>query len=77
VSVGIIGGEAMLDLNYIEDSGAEVDMNFVMTASDRFVEVQGTAEAEPFTVEQMDAMRVLATEGIRKLFAVQREALAG
>jgi ribonuclease PH len=75
VSVGIVGGVAVLDLNYIEDSAAEVDMNFVMTSSDRFVEVQGTAEAEPFTVAQMDAMRVLATEGIRRLFALQREAL--
>jgi ribonuclease PH len=51
-------------------------MNFVMTSSDRFVEVQGTAETEPFTVEQMDAMRDLATQGIRKLFALQHEALA-
>jgi ribonuclease PH len=76
VSVGIIGGEALLDLNYLEDSAAEVDMNFVMTSSDRFVEVQGTAEAEPFTVEQMDAMRCLATTGIQRLFAIQREALA-
>jgi ribonuclease PH len=75
VSVGIVAGEALLDLNYLEDSAAEVDMNFVMTSSDRFVEVQGTAEAEPFTVEQMDAMRVLATAGIRRLFALQREAL--
>jgi len=76
VSVGIIAGEAVLDLDYLEDSSAEVDMNFVMTASDRFVEVQGTAEAEPFTVEQMDAMRGLATKGIQQLFAIQREALA-
>jgi ribonuclease PH len=76
VSVGIIGGEALLDLNYLEDSAAEVDMNFVMTSSDRFVEVQGTAEAEPFTFQQMDAMRDLATVGIQKLFALQREALA-
>jgi ribonuclease PH len=76
VSVGIIGGEALLDLNYLEDSSAEVDMNFVMTASDRFVEVQGTAEAEPFTIEQMDAMRDLATKGIRELFAIQNEALS-
>jgi ribonuclease PH len=76
VSVGIIGGEALLDLNYPEDSTAEVDMNFVMTASGRFVEVQGTAETEPFTVEQMDAMRCLATKGIQTLFAIQREALA-
>lgn len=76
VSVGIIGGEAMLDLNYLEDSSAEVDMNFVMTSSNRFVEVQGTAEAEPFTVSQMDVMRSLATEGICRLFAIQQEALA-
>jgi len=75
VSVGIVAGQAVLDLNYLEDSAAEVDMNFVMTSSDRFVEVQGTAEAEPFTVAQMDAMRVLATAGIRRLFALQREAL--
>jgi ribonuclease PH len=76
VSVGIIVGEALLDLDYLEDSSAEVDMNFVMTSSDRFVEVQGTAETEPFTVEQMDAMRCLATKGIQSLFAIQREALA-
>lgn len=75
VSVGIIGGQAMLDLNYLEDSSADVDMNFVMTSSDRFVEVQGTAEAEPFSVAQMDAMRALATDGIRRLFAIQQEAL--
>ncbi|QEM70213.1 ribonuclease PH [Geobacter sp. FeAm09] len=77
VSVGIIGGEPMLDLNYQEDSGAEVDMNFVMTSSGRFVEVQGTAEAEPFTIEQMDAMRGQAMAGIRQLFAFQQEALRG
>ncbi len=75
VSVGIIAGEAVLDLNYIEDSSAEVDMNFVMTSSSRFVEVQGTAEAEPFTVEQMDAMRDLASSGIKQLFDIQRQAL--
>jgi ribonuclease PH len=75
VSVGIIAGEAALDLNYIEDSSAEVDMNFVMTSSNRFVEVQGTAEAEPFTVEQMDAMRDLAGSGIKQLFDIQRQAL--
>jgi len=75
VSVGIVGGEPLLDLNYREDSAAEVDMNFVMTASDRFVEVQGTAESEPFTVAQLDALRELAMGGIRQLFALQREAL--
>ncbi|ABB32105.1 ribonuclease PH [Geobacter metallireducens RCH3] len=76
VSVGIVDGNILLDLNYVEDSAAEVDMNFVMTSSDRFVEVQGTAESEPFTVEQMDGMRVAAVEGIRKLFSIQNEALS-
>ena len=77
VSVGIVGGEALLDLNYVEDSSAEVDMNYVITSSGRFVEVQGTAEAEPFTSAQMDAMRDLALDGVRQLFAFQQEALAG
>jgi len=77
VSVGIIDGEPLLDLNYREDSTAEVDMNFVMTSSGRFVEVQGTAEAEPFTIEQMDAMRDQAMAGIRQLFSFQEEALRG
>ena len=76
VSVGVVGGRVLLDLNYLEDSSAEVDMNFVMTASGRFVEVQGTAETEPFTIAQMDAMRDLAAAGIRRLFAAQQEALA-
>lgn len=75
VSVGIVDGVPLLDLNYVEDSSAEVDMNFVMTSSNRFVEVQGTAEAEPFTVEQMDAMRDLAVTGIKRLFQIQKEAL--
>lgn len=77
VSVGIVGGEALLDLNYIEDSSAEVDMNFVITSSGRFVEVQGTAEAEPFTCAEMDAMRDLALGGVQQLFAFQRGALVG
>lgn len=77
VSVGIVGGGALLDLNYIEDSSAEVDMNFVITSSGRFVEVQGTAEAEPFTSAEMDAMRDLALSGVRQLFSFQQEALAG
>ncbi|MDY0384331.1 ribonuclease PH [Trichlorobacter sp.] len=76
VSVGMVDGQPLLDLDYHEDSGAEVDMNFVMTSSGRFVEVQGTAEAEPFTIDQMDAMRSLAMDGIRQLFDLQREALA-
>jgi ribonuclease PH len=76
VSVGIVDGKATLDLDYREDSSAEVDMNFVMTSSGRFVEVQGTAEAEPFTLEQMDAMRRLAMAGINQLFTVQQQVLA-
>lgn len=76
VSVGIVGGAALLDLNYLEDSSAEVDMNFVITSSGRFVEVQGTAEAEPFTSAEMDAMRELALGGVQQLFSFQREALA-
>ncbi|MDA8428092.1 MAG: ribonuclease PH [Geobacteraceae bacterium] len=75
VSVGIVDGVPLLDLNYVEDSSAEVDMNFVMTSSNRFVEVQGTAEAEPFTIEQMDSMRELAVAGIKRLFQIQKEAL--
>jgi ribonuclease PH len=75
VSVGIVKGEVLLDLNYQEDSSAEVDMNFVMTSSDRFVEVQGTAETNPFTIAEMDAMRSLAISGIKRLFALQSEAL--
>lgn len=75
VSVGIVGGTILLDLNYREDSTAEVDMNFVMTSSNRFVEVQGTAESKPFGVEEMDAMRSLAMAGITRLFAIQKEVL--
>jgi ribonuclease PH len=77
VSVGIVKGQPYLDLDYSEDSNAEVDMNFVMTSSMRFVEVQGTAEAEPFTLEQMDAMRSHAMLGLTRLFEIQQEALQG
>jgi len=75
VSVGIVSGVPVLDLDYLEDSSAEVDMNIVMTSSDRFVEVQGTAEGTPFTVAEMDAMRELAQKGIRQLFTIQNEVL--
>jgi ribonuclease PH len=75
VSVGMVEGVPLLDLNYQEDSTAEVDMNFVMTSSGRFVEVQGTAESNPFTIAEMDAMRDLAITGINRLFALQNEAL--
>jgi ribonuclease PH len=75
VSAGIVKGEVLLDLDYSEDSTAEVDMNFVVTASGRFVEVQGTAEDEPFTIAQMDAMRDAALQGIRQLLVIQKTAL--
>ena len=77
VSVGIVGGAPVLDLNYEEDFRAEVDMNFVITGDGRFVEVQGTAEEEPFSVDELDAMRDLALSGCFKLKELQDEALRG
>lgn len=76
VSAGIVNGEVLLDLDYSEDSAAEVDMNFVVTSSGRFVEVQGTAEEEPFTVLEMDGMRDVALAGIQQLLAIQQGAFA-
>ncbi len=75
VSVGMYGGEPLLDLDYAEDSSCDTDMNVVMTGDGRFVEVQGTAEARPFTRAELDAMLSLAATGIRSLHAAQREAL--
>jgi len=75
VSVGIIEGTAILDLAYTEDSSADVDMNIVCTGRGKFIELQGTAEREPFTREQMDEMLVLAEKGVNQLFEVQRQAL--
>jgi len=75
VSVGIVGGRALLDLCYAEDAGAEVDMNVVMTGSGRFVEVQGTAEGAPFSRADMDRLADLAARGIRQLTAGQRRTL--
>jgi ribonuclease PH len=77
VSVGIIDGEAVLDLNYEEDFRAEVDMNVVMTGSGRFVEVQGTAESTPFSREDMDRMLELASKGINELTGMQKDVLEG
>ncbi len=77
VSVGIIEGTPILDLAYTEDSTAEVDMNIVCTGEGKFIELQGTAEREPFTRDQMDEMLVLAEKGINDLFAIQRYALNG
>ncbi len=75
ISVGIVEGEALLDLEYIEDSTADVDMNYVITGSGDFVEVQGTAEERPFTLEQMDAMRQMALAGCQTLTQLQEQAL--
>jgi ribonuclease PH len=76
ISVGIVGNTPLLDLKYDEDSRAEVDMNVVCTGDGRFIELQGTAEREPFSREQMDSLMALATNGIRSLIALQREAIA-
>jgi ribonuclease PH len=75
ISVGICGGEPTQDLDYIHDSTADVDMNVIMTSDGRFVEMQGTAEHEPFTDEQLDTLRALAKEGCRQLFDAQAAAL--
>jgi ribonuclease PH len=77
VSVGIVNGAPMLDLEYVEDAGCDTDMNVVMTGSGGFVEVQGTAEGVPFSRAEMDALLGLADRGIRQLVAAQRAALAG
>ena len=77
VSVGVCDGKPTLDLDYAHDSTAEVDLNVVMTGDGRFVELQGTAEHEPFTEESLDALRALAKKGLKKIFAIQRAARAG
>ncbi|MDH3998859.1 MAG: ribonuclease PH [Desulfuromonadales bacterium] len=76
ISVGIVSGQAVLDLPYEEDSQAEVDMNIVMTGDGRFVELQGTAEEEPFDDAALDAMRALAKIGCAELTRLQQAALA-
>jgi ribonuclease PH len=75
VSVGIIEQTPILDLAYVEDSTADVDMNVVCTGLGKFIELQGTAEREPFSREQMDEMLALADIGVNKLFEIQRNAL--
>jgi ribonuclease PH len=76
VSVGVVGAEPLLDLNYVEDVAADTDMNVVMTGDGRFVEVQGTAEGEAFDRALLDGMLDLATSGCAALAAAQAEALA-
>jgi ribonuclease PH len=76
VSVGVVGGVSILDLSYDEDAGAEVDCNIVMTGSGRLVEVQGTAEGEPFSRGELDRLLDLAEAGIAELTKLQRDILA-
>jgi ribonuclease PH len=75
ISVGIVENTTVLDLAYVEDSTAEVDMNIVCTGAGKFIEIQGTAEREPFSREQMDEMLAFAEKGIAQLFQIQRNAL--
>jgi ribonuclease PH len=75
VSCGICAGEAVLDLDYAEDSEADTDANFVMTGAGRIVEVQGTAEKVPFTEEQFLALLALAKKGVTKLVDLQKMAV--
>lgn len=77
ISVGIVGGEDMLDLQYTEDCVAAVDMNVAMTGSGKFVEIQGTAEGLPFSREKFNKLLDLGQKGITELFAIQREVLTG
>jgi ribonuclease PH len=75
ISVGVVAGRPVLDLDYVEDAAADVDMNVVRIDDGRYVEVQGTAETTPFRKEGLDAMLVLADRGIDALHAAQREVL--
>lgn len=76
ISVGVYKGTPVLDLDYIEDSDCDTDMNFVMTSGGGFVEIQGTAEGEPFSRDTMNAMTDLADQGIKQLLVLQQEALS-
>jgi ribonuclease PH len=76
VSVGVVDGTPVLDLPYVEDSRAEVDMNLVMTSEGRFVEVQGTAEGMAFTRAELDEMVALGEKGIAEIIELQQEMVA-
>ena len=76
ISCGICGGTAVLDLDYAEDSEAQADANFVMTGSGGIVEVQGTAETEPFSQEKFDQLMALARRGIAELVQLQKITVA-
>ena len=75
VSVGVYEGVPVVDLEYVEDSAAETDMNVVMTDTGKLIEVQGTAEEEPFSFEEMYEMMDLAKHGLREIFDMQKAAL--
>jgi ribonuclease PH len=77
VSVGIVGGRILTDLDYTEDSEADVDMNVVMTGNGRLIEVQGTAERDPFTRDQLDAMLSAAAVAGKKILKAQRRFAEG
>jgi ribonuclease PH len=76
VSCGIVGGEAVIDLDYAEDSNAHTDANFVMTGSGGLVEVQGSAEGAPFSEDELIRMLALARSGVRQLVGMQKAAIA-
>jgi ribonuclease PH len=76
ISVGIYKGEAITDLEYLEDSEAETDMNVIMTETGKFIEVQGTAEGEPFAYDELTNLLELAKHSIREIIDIQKQALA-
>jgi ribonuclease PH len=75
VSVGVVNGKDLLDLNFEEDSIAQVDMNVVMTGQGQFVEIQGTAEGDPFSQETLNQLLILAQKGIKDIISIQRKIL--
>ena len=77
ISVGMLKGEPILDLDYDEDSTSEVDMNIIMTGSGKFIEIQGTAEREPFSKQEMDKLLVLAKKGVEELISAEKKILKG
>jgi ribonuclease PH len=77
ISVGMLKAEPIMDLDYDEDSTSEVDMNIIMTGSGKFIEIQGTAEREPFSKEEMDKLLVLAKKGVGELISAEKKILKG
>ena len=75
MSVGIVDGKPLLDLNYVEDAAAEVDLNLVMTGAGNFIEIQGTGEEATFTGDQLDAMLALGRTGVEELVQLQQAAI--